>query len=121
MRSGGSSPYGPTRVHYSEHTRVQLGALAWRMPVARETSARSTLYFSYKFKSLDPQTFTECLIIISDNSELKRRLKAEKKAKEKEAKQAEVRLRGYFGFKRFSHGDTWLHSTHSTFLCFKGA
>ena len=89
--------------------------------MARETLARSTLYFLYKFKSLDLQTFTECLIIISDISELKRRLKAEKKAKEKEAKQAEVSLRRYFGFKRFSNGDTWLHSTHSTFLCFKGA
>ena len=89
--------------------------------MARETLARSTLYFLYKFKSLDLQTFTECLIIISDISELKRRLKAEKKAKEKEAKQAEVRLRRYFGFKRFSNGDTWLHSIHSTFLCFKGA
>lgn len=33
--------------------------------------------------------FSECIPFLTDNSELKRRLKAEQKAKEKEAKQTQ--------------------------------
>lgn len=106
VRFGGLANCRPIRGQNLGHGRAFFRVVRWRTPVAKKRSARSKFIFFVLISEISCKQFGECMLFLLNNSELKRRLKAEQKAKEKEAKESQKVL---YVFEITLHARTWFN------------